>query len=561
MKYLFVIALIMTGTLLPAQTIPSDAAPNCPVSSTTFDQWFQSGKPAVDGVVNPANSVGFAKGSTCNFYAWAKQMFLWVTSESGGGRVFDSAAFYDVSPPDSGKRTFLRHDNSNGSFIHSMMLRAAKGGPHDLPIIEDKSGQLFEVMEPPIDHSGKQIVVNSAGNLVEVSKASITSNHRLAFQDKTGNKIELPSAGIRRSESLPTDTIQTAEEFMVNGEPVFIDSSGNIINVEQGQAGGSGVLETQQDGLVYYLTMTNDVYAYFLTKVKNEAIANAEFPTTQAELNDIKKYAAANGKPGFTDEQALTVELKSSWIEVTDATKSNYITTTAMIPVYDTSNPQKWVQTSQRKATLGLVGLHIVGSVKDHPEMIWATFERFGNTPNGAYTYTKADGTTGTVLQSTDGNWLFSKTGSTAPFNIAHMTAKEASIIAAAKQTISPSDSLRVYAWGAGPNNAESNSYLISIHNSVNTLMPKGDIRSNYFLVGATWTTNGTAPPVGITGSTNVANSTMETYTQSTKSTDNVRGCFLCHTGSLAPGTISHIFGGDTNGLQPLFPASSGNSR
>ncbi len=64
-----------------------------------------------------------------------------------------------------------------------------------------------------------------------------------------------------------------------------------------------------------------------------------------------------------------------------------------MIPVYDKSNPQKWVQTGQRKATLGLLGLHIVGSVQGHPEMIWATFEHFGDTPNAAYSYTNTKGT------------------------------------------------------------------------------------------------------------------------------------------------------------------------
>ncbi len=554
MKYLCMIALMVTGTLLPAQTIPQDAAPNCPVASTTFDQWFQSGKPVVNGVVNPANSVGFTEGSVCYFYAWAKQMFLWVTSESGGSRIFDSAAFYDVSPPDSsGKRTFLPH--GKGSFVHSMMLRADKGGPHDLPIIEGKSGQLFEVMKPPVDHSGKQIVVNSAGNLVEVSKAFITSNHKLAFQDRAGNTIALPSAGALRSDSVPSDTMRTAEEFMVDGKPVFVDSNGNIIDVEQGQAGGSGVLETQKDGLVYYSTMTNDVYAYFLTGVKNGAIAGAQFPTTPTELAAIQKYAAANGKPSFTDAQALTMELKSSWIEVTELTKKDYITTTAMIPVYDRSNPQKWVLTGQRKATLGLLGLHIVGSVQGHPEMIWATFEHFGDTPNAKYSYTDKNGNTVPVPQSTAGSWRFSATNSTGPFNVVHMTAKEANILAASGYTISPSDSLRTYAWGAGPNNAAANSNLISIHNSVNALMPKGDIRSDYFLIGATWTTAGNAPPGGQAGATNVANSTMETYQQKTK------GCFLCHTDGLAPDTLSHVFGGETTGLQPLFPASSGNSR
>jgi hypothetical protein len=484
-------------------------------------------------------------------------MFLWVTSTTGGSRVFDSSTFYDVSPPDSShQRKFLPHGKT---FTHSMVPRFAKEGPHGLPIIEDKSGDLFEVMKPPIDDSGKQIVVDSTGDIVEVSKASIIANHKLSLQDRSGNNIELLSATPHRSESLAAGAIQTAQEFIVNGVPVFVDSGGNIIDVEQGQAGSLGVLETQTEGLVYYSAMTNDVYAYFLTGVKNDAIPAVQFPTTKTDLAAIQTYAAAHGKPSFTDAQALTLELKSSWIEVNDLTKGNYITTMAMIPTYDKSDPKKWALNGRRKATLGLLGLHIVGSVAGHPEMIWATFEHFGDTPNAAYSYINASQQSVLVPQSTAGSWRFSGTNSTGPFNVAHMKADGANIVAQNGFAISPSDSLRTYAWGAAGGNASANTNLISIQNSVSALMPHGDIRSKYFLVGATWTTAGTAPPGGQTGATNVANSTLETYTQKPG------GCFLCHvsrpTPSLAPDALSHIFGGEMTGLQPLFPSGIVNSR
>lgn len=558
MKFLCLVVLIITASTLLGQTVPQDAYPKCPVNQTTFDKWFQSGKPTLNGVVNPADSVGFTESSVCDFYTWAKQMFLWMTSESGGVRVFDSSDFYDVSPPDSShQRKFLPH--GKGPVNHLMAPRFAKEGPHGLPVIEDESGQLFEVVKPPVDDAGKQIVVDSTGNVEEVSKASITADHKLALQDRSGKTIELPSSSVLKSETPPADSIRTAQEFIVNGAPVFVDSKGNIIDVEQGQAGSGGVLESQTHGLVYYLTMTNDVYAYFLTGVKNSAIPATQFPTTTTDLTAIQKYAAAHGKPSFTDAQALTVEVKSSWIEVTNLTKANYITTTATIPLYDKSDPKKWTPIGRKTVTLGLLGFHIVGSVAGHPEMVWATFEHFGDTPNAAYAYINNQQAQVSVPQSTAGKWGFSATNSTGPFNVPHMKVDGANIAAATGSTISPSDSLRTYPWGAAGGNASANTFLISIHNSIDALMPKGDIRSKYFLVGATWTTGGNAPPSGQAGATNTANSSLETYTQKPG------GCFLCHSSrnpsSLAPDVLSHIFGGEGAGLQPLFPSAALNSK
>ncbi|MBB6145849.1 hypothetical protein HNQ77_003819 [Silvibacterium bohemicum] len=554
MKYLSLIILMLAGSALSGQTIPQDAYPKCPVDQKTFDKWFLSGNPSVNGFVKPADSVGFSESSVCDFYAWSKQMFLWLTSQSAGTRVFDSSTFYDVSPADSShQRKFLPH--GRGPITHLMAPRFAKEGPHGLPIIEDKSGDLFEVVQPSIDDSGKQIVVDNTGSIVEVSKASITGNHKLAFQDRSGKNIELPSPTAHKSDSEAANAIQTAREFIVNGRPVFVDSSDNIIDVDQGQAGSFGVLESQTDGLVYYLSMTNDVYAYFLTGVKNDAIPATQFPTTKTDLDAIERYAAAHGKPGFTDAQALTLELKSSWIEVDERTKKSYITTTATIPTYNKSDPKKWIPNGEKQVTLGLLGLHIVGSVAGHPEMIWATFEHFGDTPNALYSYINAQQLPVSVPQSTAGTWGFSASNSTGPFNVAHMKVDGANIVAESGFSITPSDSLRVYPWGAAGGNASANTFLISIQNSISALMPKGDIRSNYFLVGATWTTSGNAPPAGQAGATNVANSTLETYTQKPG------GCFLCHvsrpTPSLAPNALSHIFGGESTGLQPLFPSAA----
>ena len=115
-----------------------------------------------------------------------------------------------------------------------------------------------------------------------------------------------------------------------------------------------------------------------------------------------------------------------SWVDAsTISNPGNYITVKGTVPIYNTSNPNQWVPTGgTKKITLALVGVHFVGTTIGHPEMIWATFEHFGNTPNSAYTYTSNTGST-TIPQDSTGNWLFCvpncPTGST--FNQSHALA------------------------------------------------------------------------------------------------------------------------------------------
>src|SRR5882672_8172759 len=77
-------------------------------------------------------------------------------------------------------------------------------------------------------------------------------------------------------------------KFVIDKTPVFIDPSLAVIDVEQGEAGDQSVLQAQttaNGSLVYYATMVNDVYAYFMTGVKKGAFTTTtpnEFPTTAA---------------------------------------------------------------------------------------------------------------------------------------------------------------------------------------------------------------------------------------------------------------------------------------
>jgi hypothetical protein len=194
---------------------------------------------------------------------------------------------------------------------------------------------------------------------------------------------------------------------VVNGLPHLITTSGAVVMPEEAQAGGGGRI-AQNGSLVYYLLQVNDVYAYFNTGMKDLAINNptpTEFPTTAAARGQIESFAQnappPNTKPFFPDNIAMTVEVKSSWIETTGlANVNDYVTITAQIPTYNPPltqpNNTQSIQNGTKTAQLALVGIHIVGSTLSHPEMLWATFEHVNNTPNAQYTFTNTSNITTT---------------------------------------------------------------------------------------------------------------------------------------------------------------------
>jgi hypothetical protein len=344
------------------------------------------------------------------------------------------------------------------------------------------------------------------------------------------------------------------------GKHIRINKAGKLVETEEGQATGDALM-AQTGSLVYYGVHANDVYAYFLTGNKDGEIKPTQntFPATKAQLGLVTAFAAKHKKK-FPDSIALVVELKTSWVEVTKLPNANqYIQITGILPVY-TKTSTKWTATGKtRKVTMALVGMHVVGTVQNHPEMVWATFEHVGNAPNDKYTYTNTKNKTVTVPESTAGKWLFCKSKSTGPFNVSHMTVPTPgdNIVATMGNTISPSDTLRKSPWGEDPaklpGSTANNTQIISLNNNVLKMIPAGDLRKNYVLIGATWT-NGkipgfSPPPVPIIGSQKLVNATMETYAQPTD-------CFDCHQGSKGNGLgspggfgLSHIYG-DLQGLK-----------
>ncbi|HBF30268.1 hypothetical protein [Rhizobium sp.] len=351
-----------------------------------------------------------------------------------------------------------------------------------------------------------------------------------------------------------------------------------------GQAGGSDGLMSINGSLVYYAVHTNDVYAWFNTAVSNGVIpGTAPFPNTKQDRDAVTAYAKKNGVT-LNDADALTVEIKTSWI---DAAKVNgdladYVVITADVPNYVGAVGDKTWTISQTQPTItkriALVGMHVVGTVKGHPEMVWATFEHKANAPNDSYALSVQqpgfEPQTVTVPYNSSGKWNFMQTNGTQDGAlVAQMKVNDdGGISATPGNAIQPNNTYRVHAWG-GPSDASSannNTQLVTLNENIDFMLantPNGkDVRSNYVQVGGVWTSNGSIPSnasdnVAQVGSLLLANATMETYHQKTGQgiiPAFQNGCFGCHnTGTTKknptppPTAISHLFSASNVPLVP----------
>ncbi|YCM43455.1 hypothetical protein V2O64_19285 [Verrucomicrobiaceae bacterium 227] len=326
-----------------------------------------------------------------------------------------------------------------------------------------------------------------------------------------------------------------------------------------GQAGMiSGVLMTQDTGispdgsLVYYALHVNDVYAYMASGINSKELTGLnQFPTTQPELQSIINYAGESYGASLPDSQALTLELKSSWVKADPSLDlSQYLTITADVPLYTRESDLKWTwdgSSMEKDVTLACIGYHLVGPSSGHPEMIWATFEHVSNAPDANYYYLNGNSEVTVKINWTSNDtpvekdWLLmSPDGTRQASNQMHMEVNGPAIVATPGNVISASDSSRTHPWGNKPDEASAanNTDIISLNENIQSMLAEADPRRNYFLVGATWTRNG-VPGVGlqlpdVAGSMVLANTSMETYFQS-------KNCFDCHQGGKLDG-LSHVF-------------------
>ena len=553
--------------------LPKDAQNLCPLPEATFNNWFAGGKAKENGFVFPANSVTFVSNHTnCSFYEWSEQMFLWITSPASGGAyggnntVLESPAFYTVEPEVNGERHFIAHEP--GLPIRAMAAISQRG-VNNLPIVHDKTGRAFELDTVTETQHLKSRVLSVTGNEVNIARAEPDASGKLKFFDKANKEIVSPKVDVSNFKH-PEHVVR---KLVISGRQVFLSNSGPV-DIESGQAYQGDALMSQSGGMVYYIIFANDVYAWFQYAYVNKLIPEPTFPTDSQSRNIICSVAHKNGVT-LHDSNALAMEIKTSWIETQYVKDSNnYVNINAVIPEYKKTD-SLWSLTAKEKTVrLSMVGMHIVGSTNKHPEMIWATYEYKKNTPNETYQYIDSSGAVKTAPRSDTKDWLFCNTpNQTMPedsFNIAHMKVQNNNIVSVKPYTISPSNSLLLYAYGSStvtPNPlvtsaAMSNSQVISSNNAILKMLPGNDKRKNYILIGAEWTDgaapNGNAYPADSSagsaiGTSVLANSTMETTIQLGFTVN--AGCFNCHQGSLDPSAkndLSHIFSYFPNVLPPI---------
>lgn len=329
---------------------------------------------------------------------------------------------------------------------------------------------------------------------------------------------------------------------------------------ETGQAGGGGILISQQNSLVYYGIHTNTFYGAFLTGQKAGILPQKTFPTNEPDRAAVVAYALANDLY-VADSRALTIELKTSWVDARTVTDpDSYIQVTATVPKYNKNNPAKWTLDGSETRTLALVGMHVVGSVRGHAEMIWATYEHQNNSPNNSFYYQTAPDQVSNVPFNPAATGYVFYAPDTAPDALntesAHVDQNGDIVLTSPATSIVPTSVMRTNPWGNTGNDASSaevNSQIISLNTNVLNNLATGDLRANYVQIGAVWTQNGNipnSPPPQNTapekGSPRLANTTMETYFQGSGD----GSCFLCHNagGNAAPeasfgkNELSHIY-------------------
>jgi hypothetical protein len=283
------------------------------------------------------------------------------------------------------------------------------------------------------------------------------------------------------------------------------------------QAGLRGILVDQNNNPVYYSVYMDKTFSDFVRK---------------NELNQCEKLEAAKESLMF---EKGSLELKASWQIVDDPSKfSDFITVDAQVPtlkkvveggkesiVIDADAP--------RDVKVALLGLHVVGVIENHPEFIWASFEKKGLAP---FSTGNPPIDPETVINTND--FVLYKGGTKArdanpnPQSMIY-------VLDETNQKIVPVTSIyRLFPF-SNATAAEPDGGVVSINGSATKLFDakaKGDVRKNYELVGAVWLKNGAKDfalndifdDERAAGERHMSNMSMESFTQSA-----APSCFSCH--------------------------------
>jgi hypothetical protein len=273
------------------------------------------------------------------------------------------------------------------------------------------------------------------------------------------------------------------------------------------QAGPKGVLVDQNGRSVYYISHMDPIY----------------FTFSQTYFGP-KSYQ--NASPTLNYPIAATV-LKTSWRLLQPGDDfSKIFTTTATIPLLE-NDGKGHLQLSgkmQENVPVALVGVHVVGVIKDHPEFVWATFEHIGNAP---FLPSGMDPHSPNPVSAQ--NFTFYKGGT--PANASNFLPKNESIDAAT-QVITPiTNVFQEFSYGGATPDRVTDIEQANAH--FQSKIPPANIDprfANYRMTGSVWQLPNTLVPGDgsldetAIGSISLDNATMETFVQGEGT-----NCFTCH--------------------------------
>lgn len=284
------------------------------------------------------------------------------------------------------------------------------------------------------------------------------------------------------------------------------------------QAGSNGVIVDQAGRVVYYSTHMDPIYFAFAQQYYG--------PT-----NYQKASATLNFPLGAT-------VLKTSWrvLDPSETPPNNAFVTPALVAQLQNGPNGVEATSTMIPANAILVGVHVVGVIKDHPEFAWGTFELNNNSPNLPAGMSPKSGT-----PVNTNSFTFYQGGT--PANACNAM-DVVMLTDANQQTAAPITNIfRQFQYGGATSDrvadiVSSNSNFQSAIQGQTAVNP---VFAQYGLVGTVWQKANTLQPnnpnmsSSSIGSPSLANSTMETYVQGTN-------CFSCH--NTGPGKnidLSHI--------------------
>lgn len=571
--------------------LPTDAAQTCVVSKEEFNtSWSrlafpkQAHNPFSEQVIGPFydsdsglvyvfppngpafNSKHSAYGTDtgdCAFFQWSAQMFLWLTSSVADAQnipttpkspdattdyVFSSEFMYHLV--DDHKT--LSTQSSLGAGTASLSVRDGK--PDDRAV-QDSIGQAGEVNGVLFTQADTSVSKGSSLVYYSVHTNRPFGYVRDAVLSKGGN---LPD-GLGDFSEFPANAAKTCNALLYGLTNGFFEfkTKASILSLVFFDLYCRDIILEEALGIPIVGPEGRMPLGTALDMAREQDMASA--PLGGSLIPDVEMAI---------DYLSMALEVKASWVKAASLRNpENYIRQTGVVPVFDDSKVN-YVQTGVETAELALVGLHVVGSVNGHPEMIWATFEHADNAPSASYAYNDTQGNLrihSDLLARNTNSWLISQ-GNLVDINTEYAELSGSAIqqVIVGKDASTPSNVLRMSPWGSESTLAAAhmNTEMISLNATVLEGVQSAydvavtDPRMNYVLSGSSWGHDGKFPTgmdaSQIAGTAAMANTTLETFQQVYQGKISVNGCFSCHGTFVEPGqsfdhfSISHIFGGIT---------------